>query len=154
MEKYQIFPIKEENLDEVVEIEKLSFGSPWTFNSFVEEFSRTYSFSYGISSENDNKLRGYIVFWLLADEIHILNLAVHPGIRREGVATKLMEYLMEVSTNAACKMVFLEVRISNKNAIALYESLDFACVGRRSKYYADTKEDALLYTLFLDENLV
>ena len=148
---HELVVLNIQDLDEMLAIEELSFGSPWPRVSFLGEFSVPHSFSYGVRSETDNKLLGYIVFWLLEDEIHILNLAVHPAVRRGGIATVLLKYLVDVAQKAACRLIFLEVRPSNVAALSLYESFGFTKVGMRPNYYTDTKEDALLYTLFLEE---
>jgi [ribosomal protein S18]-alanine N-acetyltransferase len=152
MDKLDIFPINSSHLDEILEIEKLSFSSPWPKVSFDGEFSLPHSFSYGIRSTTDMKMRGYLFFWLLEEEIHILNLATHPALRRAGMAFQLISHLIDIASKAACKLIFLEVRPSNSAAIGLYESFGFVQVGIRPNYYSDTHEDALLYTLFIDED--
>ena len=151
MLNHEIFPLGDADLEQILAIEELSFGTPWKAISFIGEFMVPHSFSYGIRSTTDSKLLGYIVFWLLEDEVHILNLAVHPALRRDGLATTLLKYLVDVAQKAACRTIFLEVRPSNIAALGLYTSFGFTKVGMRPNYYTDTKEDALLYTLFLED---
>ncbi len=152
MTNHEIIAIDASRLEEILAIETLSFGSPWSSAAFEGEFSQPHSFTYGVVSTTDHKLLGYIVFWLVEDEVHILNLAVHPAFRREGLANALLTHLVDLSQKAMCRMVFLEVRPSNRPALGLYESFGFVRVGIRPNYYTDTKEDALLYTLFMEDD--
>ncbi|MBU1240283.1 ribosomal protein S18-alanine N-acetyltransferase [Myxococcota bacterium] len=152
MSSHEIIPLDRGHLNEILDIEVLSFGSPWTEVAFLGEFVQPHSFTYGVVSLTDHKVMAYIVFWLLEDEVHILNLAVHPAFRREGLANSLLTYLVDVSQKAMCRLVFLEVRPSNLAALRLYESFGFVKVGIRPNYYTDTSEDAHLYTLFLEDS--
>ncbi len=147
----EIRPLWESHLEELLAIEALCFSSPWSEQAFLGEFQQPHSFTFGVFSKTDGKLLGYIVFWLLDNEIHILNLGVHPAIRREGLASKLLLFLIDTAQRAGCRLLFLEVRPSNQPALELYRSFGFRQVGVRPNYYLDTKEDALLYTLFLEE---
>ncbi len=97
------------------------------------------------------ELWGYIVFWLVADEMHLLNLAVHPEKRRRGVAGFLLREALRRSQALGAKAAWLEVRPSNTPALALYASFGFKEVGRRPGYYQDTREDAMLLVLEWEE---
>jgi ribosomal-protein-alanine N-acetyltransferase len=89
----------------------------------------------------------YIVYWVVADEMHLLNLAVHPARRRQGIARALLtEALARVRTQGVV-VVWLEVRPSNAAALALYQAFGFEEVGVRPGYYSDCGEDALVYAL-------
>jgi [ribosomal protein S18]-alanine N-acetyltransferase len=85
---------------------------------------------------------GSIVLWVVADEVHILDVATHPGSRRQGVGRALVSHAVEVARSRAAKSLFLEVRRSNEGAIALYRAAGFEVVGVRKRYYPDD-EDAL-----------
>lgn len=86
---------------------------------------------------------GFLYFWTLSDEIQIIDMGVLPGFRRQGIAQKLLQHLI---LQAATKKIFLEVRVGNAAAIAVYESCGFQKVGERKKYYADG-EDAWVFIL-------
>lgn len=92
---------------------------------------------------------GFLVFWLVHDEVHILNIAVAPRARRRGIASAVMRSVIEESAKNLASFVTLEVRIHNKAAIALYEALGFVIIGQRPHYYADTGEDALIMSHLL-----
>ena len=87
----------------------------------------------------------------MADELHITNVAVHPEARRHGIARSLLESVFERARAGSARMVLLEVRPSNVEASALYESFGFRVVGRRRGYYYDTGEDALVMEADLGE---
>ena len=83
-------------------------------------------------------------YWLVADELHILNVAVHPDERRRGHAARLVRHILDEASRNKAHVVSLEVRVSNQAAADLYRKFGFREVGRRPKYYADNGEDALL----------
>lgn len=87
---------------------------------------------------------GFLVYWLVHDEVHILNIAVAPRARRRGIATAIMSAVIAQAIENLASFVTLEVRITNKAAIGLYEALGFVIIGQRPHYYADTGEDALI----------
>jgi len=90
---------------------------------------------------------GYLCVNLIFEEAHILNLAVHPDFRRQGVATRLMEEILQASKGKNCSGFFLEVRGSNTEAIKFYERLGFKIAGVRKDYYVSPVEDASLMVL-------
>ena len=134
-------------------IEKMSFPSPWSRWAFLKELGNPLSHSLvaGPSSPQPWKPWGYIIFWIVAEEMHILNLAVHPQHRRRGIARRLLAGALRQARSLGAQEAWLEVRPSNTPARALYESFGFAEVGRRPHYYSDTQEDALLLTWFWEE---
>ena len=119
-------------------IEKASFPFPWSRWSFLAELGQQHSHTLiaGPSTPQPWQTWGFLIFWVVLDEMHILNLAVHPDHRRRSIARQLL-----------AELAWLEVRPSNRAALALYESFGFKEVGRRPRYYDDTQEDALLLTL-------
>ena len=92
-------------------------------------------------------LAGYLAYFMVLDEVDILNLGVHPDFRRNGVGRNLMLFLLCRCRKMNIKRGVLDVKVTNSPARNLYESLGFKKVGVRKKYYPDTKEDAILYNL-------
>lgn len=129
----------------ILEIERLSFPSPWSVIAFEAEVKKNISHLWALII--DNVLFGYICFWMIDDEIQLVNIAVHPLKRREGHATTLLKKMFEISLSQGIKYVWLEVRPSNHAAKNLYSKFGFYEIGRRPKYYVETQEDALLMAL-------
>ncbi|MEW5854549.1 MAG: ribosomal protein S18-alanine N-acetyltransferase [Myxococcota bacterium] len=136
-----------EDVPAVLEIENASFPRPWKAHQFHEEFKRDVSRLYVAerTSEGAGQLVGYLSAWCVAGEMHILNVACSPRVRRRGVARQL---ILQAAALAAredgCTQVFLEVRRSNDGAQALYLTLGFTACGVRPRYYSEENEDAIL----------
>jgi [ribosomal protein S18]-alanine N-acetyltransferase len=94
----------------------------------------------------------FLVAWHVADELHVLNIATEPAMRRRGIARLLMDVALEYARDARIRIVLLEVRRSNRAAIKLYRGLGFTAMGVRPGYYADNDEDAIEMMLALDPN--
>ncbi len=144
--------MREEDLPEVMEIEKMSFSSPWSWHSFLRDINDN-SYAMYLTAKYEDKVVGYVGSWLLVDEIHITNLAVAPNYRQQGIATKLItETIRKIKSSKNRELVFisLEVRKSNKPAIKLYQKLGFDKVDIRPEYYRDNQEDALIMRKELD----
>jgi ribosomal-protein-alanine N-acetyltransferase len=135
-------------------IEKSSFSSPWSFWCFFSELANPISafLLAGPAPPQPWEIQGYIVYWVAAQEMHILNLAVHPGHRRLGVGKFLLTEALARARAAGAELAWLEVRPSNTAALSLYDSFGFTQTGRRRKYYEDNQEDALLLTFAWEEN--
>ena len=129
----------------ILEIENSSFPSPWTLNAFKQELNRVVSHFWALSV--DEVLAGYICFWIFAGEIHLMNIAVHPKMRRKGFGCYLLSKMIEVGKSKTIGKAWLEVRPSNMRARALYQKVGFRETGRRPRYYADTNEDAIVMSL-------
>jgi ribosomal-protein-alanine N-acetyltransferase len=143
-----IRPMHAEDLERILEIETVSFASPWTWNHFKEELTKTYGrLRVAISGQ---RIAGYLITWLIEDELHIANLAVHPDFRRQGIAEKLVRTVLDEIPH--CSLATLEVRESNSSARRLYEKLGFAIVGIRKKYYEKEGEDALIMSKFFNQS--
>ena len=97
--------------------------------------------------EVDGELAGYLAFSLVAGEMEILNLGVHPRHRRQGLASRLMHAMVKICKEKKAVTGFLDVKASNHAAIDLYRKFGFIQCGIRKRYYPDTKEDALLFCL-------
>jgi [ribosomal protein S18]-alanine N-acetyltransferase len=123
----------------------MSFSSPWSEAAFYQELQKYYAASKVVLLQD--KIIGYICVNLIFEEGHILNLAVHPDFRRQGIATRLMEELLKSSEGKRCSVFFLEVRGSNTEARKFYERLGFKIAGVRKDYYVSPVEDASLMVL-------
>jgi ribosomal-protein-alanine N-acetyltransferase len=132
-----------QDLDEVLEIERASFSMPWSRGAFVYEIEKNRVARCLVMREGE-RVTGYLCLWEVADEVHITNVAVHPAARRRGIARTLLAHVLEDAARRSLSMVGLEVRPTNVEARALYESFGFRAVGRRRGYYYDTGEDALV----------
>jgi len=130
---------------DILYIEQYSFPTPWEIEAFVTELDRPMSHVW--IAEEDRNLAGYICFWIVAREIHLMNIAVHPGRRRRGVGSRLLGKMKEIGKGADVREISLEVRPSNKAARAFYLQAGFQETGRRRRYYDDTREDALIMAL-------
>ncbi|MDI3309914.1 MAG: ribosomal protein S18-alanine N-acetyltransferase [Thermoanaerobacterium sp.] len=139
----KIRPMIKSDIDKVMEIEYLSFSVPWSFESFVMEVTQNKCAHY-IVAEVDGKIAGYGGFWVVVDEGHITNIAVHPYFRGQGVGSAIVEGLIELAKNNGITSMTLEVRESNLVAQSLYKKYGFKPVGKRRGYYQDNNEDAVI----------
>ena len=140
-----------EDLAVILEIERAAHPTPWSEDIFLREFELERSHCW-LASRVDAASEAaiaFLVFWVVHDEVHVLDVAVHPESRRQGIATALMRQLMEQARHNQASFITLEVRIHNQAAIGLYESLGFEIIGERERYYADTGEDALIMSCLL-----
>lgn len=131
------------DIDEIVELEKTLFSSPWSSDDFSYELT-TNPFSKIFILEKDNSIIGYIGMWLLGDQSQITTLGVSPLFQGCGYAKALLEKALQVSEEHGYLHCTLEVRQSNKKAIGLYEKYGFVKVATRKNYYSDPDEDAYL----------
>ena len=143
----EIEEMREADLDEVMEIEKRSFVAPWSKNLFVGTLSFPLSFNLVARKKVDKRIVGYANFYLIKDEVQILNIAIAPESRRMGYASGLLGHAIAMLRARGGTEFFLEVREGNAHAIELYRKLGFRKVGRRRRYYAETNEDALVMYL-------
>jgi [ribosomal protein S18]-alanine N-acetyltransferase len=139
------------DLGRVMEIELRAFKHPWSDELFLRELEHDWSTVLVAERPEGSAARlvGFIVFWLVHDEVHILNVATDPEERRRGVARTLLEECVARGRKGGSRLVTLEVRRSNVAAIELYEAFGFRSVGVRPKYYADENEDAIVMLLDL-----
>lgn len=134
-------------------IEKASFPTPWSRWIFLAELTQPVShfLVVGPAPPEPWQLWGYLVFWVVADEMHLLNLAVHPEQRGRGLGRTLLTEALAQARAQGAQVAWLEVRPSNGPARALYASFGFKEVGLRPGYYDDTQEDAILLALEWEE---
>jgi [ribosomal protein S18]-alanine N-acetyltransferase len=131
------------DLPAVISIERRSFPAPWSLAMFVLELSKPSGIC--LVAVEDGELLGYLICSRYDRVWHLMNVAVTPERRRRGVARRLISQLIE---EGGGRLPFtLEVRVSNNEAIAMYESLGFRSAGVRPRYYQDNGEDALIMWL-------
>ena len=130
------------HVPQVAALEKICFADPWSEMSIASELQSLWS--YWLVAAEDDRVIGYVGSQSSIDEADVMNVAVHPDFRRQGIAEKLIDRLVEALKERGIHALLLEVRVSNAPAIALYEKLGFSQVGRRKNYYHNPKEDALI----------
>ena len=133
----------EKDIDGVEETEKQCFSVPWSRRELESSF-RSDFYRFFVADE-DERIVGYASLFFAADEVSIANVSVLPEYRRKGIGRALMERIVTFSREGGFTGIFLEVRVSNAPAIALYEAFGFVPVGRRPDYYQKPTEDAFLY---------
>jgi len=136
-------------LHEILEIEELSFQSPWSVRALKSEIENPISHLWAVMMEKATS--GYICFWLFDREIQLMSLAVHPHDRGKGLGHYLLKEMIEAGISKGMRQIWLEVRPSNVVAKGLYESLGFKEAYRRTRYYPDNIEDAIVMSLDLSE---
>ena len=152
----------EEIIGQILEIEREAISPPWTHGALLSEMYREDSFfavavcefgirnsEFGIENEGtdegiSSQLLGFIILRRMGDEGELLQIAVDKSVRRRGVADALMEAALGFSSEHSLKSMFLEVRVSNEAAIALYTKHCFQTVRRRKDYYTNPVEDAVV----------
>ena len=145
--EYNVRRIRTEDLDAVLELQRRSFVHPWSAELFRREMTHDWStilLAEERISRGEPRIVGFLIYWLVHDELHILNLATAPEQRRKGVARALLQATVENGRRHRCAMATLEVRRSNEAAIELYRSFHFRAVGIRPNYYVDEGEDAIV----------
>ena len=130
------------DLPEIEAIEQRAYKTPWSRSMFASELAKGTSICLG-AFEGD-QLVGYIVNSRYVDAWHVMNVAVDPDYQRRGIATRLLQRLFELTAEDDGRGYTLEVRVSNGDAIRLYEKLGFERHGIRRGYYTDNREDALI----------
>ena len=147
--KYDIDNICLEDLDQIIAIENVSFPSPWPMRISEREIEAQNSYKRLVRFSGS--VVAYIVTWTIYDEVHILNIAVHPDFRNIGLGEMLLRDCLGYSYDKGSKLALLEVRISNRSAIRLYEKIGFRTMRVRKKYYTDTGEDAYVMMYELEQ---
>jgi ribosomal-protein-alanine N-acetyltransferase len=131
------------DLSDIERIEQRVYPTPWSRSMFAGELAKPSSICQGAFDE-EGRLAGYLIVSRYVDAWHIMNIAVHDQRRRAGIASRLLGALFELTAGDTHRGYTLEVRISNKAAIALYERWGFETSGVRRGYYTDNREDALI----------
>lgn len=144
--KVRIVPMTSAHLDEVADLERICFSTPWSRNMLAEELDNACSAFLVALDPEDGSVVGYAGLLVIADEGYITNVAVRPESRRGGVAGQLLDVFLNFARANKLAFLTLEVRESNYAAIALYGSRGFRGAGRRRNYYEHPKEDAIIMT--------
>ena len=138
----EIRPLVLGDLSAIEQIEQRAYPTPWSRSMFASELAKPTSICLG--AFEGEQLVGYIINSRYVDAWHVMNVAVDPGHQRRGIATALIERLIEVTEDDERRGYTLEVRVSNDDAIRLYRKLGFEPRGIRRGYYTDNREDALI----------
>jgi [ribosomal protein S18]-alanine N-acetyltransferase len=141
-EEFLIRAMRVEDIPAVINIERQSFTTPWTHHAFRLEMKNQLAV-YRVA-ETDGVITAYGGMWLILDEAHVTNVAVHPDYRGRHLGRRIMESLMAEAIRRNLLRMTLEVRKQNEPAITLYKKMGFLMAGIRPGYYQDTGEDALI----------
>ena len=145
-----IVPAELQHLEEIITIENTAFNKPWTRNQIMNDIQSD------TDSENwvyimDELVAGYIFGWIILDEYHLNNIAVHPDYLRKNIGTKLIQHIISRVISLDIKVILLEVNANNIPAQKCYQSIGFTQLGKRKDYYSKG-DDAILYNLDLITN--
>ncbi len=141
----RIVPMNADHLDQVAELERICFSTPWSRNMLAEELENALS-AFLVALDDGDNVVGYAGLQVILDEGSITNVAVRPDCRRQGIAGKLLQVFLDFAQGNHLAFLTLEVRASNYDAIALYGSRGFREAGRRKNYYEHPREDAIIMT--------
>jgi len=144
-----IRPMKSQDIKDILHIEEVAFSVPWTENDFISELTNPRA--HYLVFEEKGKLIGYAGFWQVFEEGHITNIAIEPAFQRRGFGKKLIEAMLNYARSIHIEQVTLEVRESNVNALKAYSSVGFHIEGRRSQYYTNPNEDAIIMWMSLNK---
>ncbi|MGE5372104.1 MAG: ribosomal protein S18-alanine N-acetyltransferase [Solirubrobacterales bacterium] len=139
----------ENDLDQILAIENVSFPTPWSRNSFLNELKNPLAIYLVV--DLDGEVGGYAGVWIVFEEAHVTNVAVRSDLRGNQLGELMLSKLEEVAMANQCERIMLEVRPSNHAARSLYTRMGFAQEGVRKKYYLDNDEDALIMSKKLIE---
>lgn len=134
--------MNESDIDDILEIEREAFTTPWSESAFKSEMKN--NLAYYLVAIVEEKAIAYGGMWLILNEAHITNIAVKEEYKGKGIGNKILEGLIEQSIVLGIMNMTLEVRESNKIARNLYKKHGFLSYGLREEYYADDKEDAII----------
>lgn len=149
--KLSLVPLAQADLEQVLAIERASFSRPWSRRMFLDELAIPLARDRAAFWQPSGMVLAYICLWLVADEVQVQNLAVHPQFRGRGLGRWLLLSALHQARAAGALQANLEVRAGNIAAQRLYQSLGFAYQGTRPRYYNPEGEDALLLGRSLDD---
>ena len=139
-----IEPLTPDAIDDVLAIEHASFTNPWTRSMYLAELENSAAAFCFLARDASRRAVGFCSFWLVVDELHINNLGVLPDVRRTGIGSSLLEFVLKKGRELGALRATLEVRRSNETARLLYERFGFSVAGVRPAYYSKPVEDALI----------
>ncbi|NLN59448.1 MAG: ribosomal protein S18-alanine N-acetyltransferase [Deltaproteobacteria bacterium] len=137
------------DLPSILAIEETAFQSQWTGDMFRQELVLPFS-RHLVARLPHQGIAGYIIFWILHDEVQLQRIAVKNDLRGHGIGVLLIREMMRICALGKVKDGSLEVRPSNEPALNLYKKFNFVMAGIRKGYYTDTREDALIMTFQID----
>ena len=135
------------DIETIIKIEEQRFPHPWGKKFFSDEITHDISYFYVAEDIPASQLAGYIIFWIIAEEMELHKIAVSEAYQGRGIGKELMRFMLDTAAQKKVEKIFLEVRKSNTAAVRLYESFHFKLTGTRKNYYSDPEEDALIYCL-------
>ena len=141
--EFSIDPMRREDVDHVLEIERAVFPVPWSRRAFLNEVEDRAT-SIARVARQSGRVVGYAIAWKVVDELHIGNLAVASGERRRGMGRAILDHVLSAAMELGLQYATLEVRVSNLAAIALYEACGFRPIALRRGFYPDNGEDAMV----------
>lgn len=141
---YKVSLMSIDDLKEAYKIECEVNPSPWKYETFLSSFEVGHK---GLICKHDSKIIGFIIFSPINPEAHILSISVTKKIQSKGVGALLLQSMLDQCAAMNYKKIFLEVRISNLQAINFYQKFGFSKDAIRDNYYTDNSEDALLMSL-------
>jgi ribosomal-protein-alanine N-acetyltransferase len=136
-----------EDVPAVAELDRMSFSLPWPERSFVFEVTSNPAARCLVAQDEQGRIVGMLVLWLIVDEAHIATIASHPDFRMRGIGARILTEALRVARAEGAQRALLEVRAGNEAAQAMYRKFGFEVAGRRPHYYKDNGEDAILMTL-------
>ena len=145
-----VVPMTTEDLPQVLAIHGASFLTPWSEESFRAEIALKWSNVDVLKEVRGGAVLAVVTYWIVSDEVQLLNITSAPSRRREGASSLLMNHVFTRGEEAGCRRIVLEVRPSNTAALEFYRRFGFTQVGRRPRYYSSNQEDALLLGRPLD----
>ena len=150
--RFEILTLRPIDLDQVMEIVRRSFRRPWARQILLEEMGRDWAHLDILRPRGGGggPILGFANYWLVRDEVHVLNIAILPDSRRRGLASHMLGHIIDFAKRRRCRYVTLEVRRSNGAAVGLYRKFGFQAVGVRPHYYADDGEDAVVMLLEME----
>jgi len=144
MGTWLIEPLTKSDIDDVLSIEESAFTNPWTRSMYLAELDNAgVSFCF-LARDDQRRAIGFCSFWRVLDELHINNLAVLPDLRRCGIGSSLLAFVLQKGIDLGARRATLEVRRSNEAAQLLYQRFGFSVAGVREAYYSKPVEDALI----------
>ncbi len=145
LQSFLIAGMSLEDIPGVLEIENVSFPTPWSESAFRYELRENpYASLFVAKTREEASVIAFACVWIIDQEMKINNIAVRPEYRSRGVGSRFLRFLLDYAASQGCREVTLEVRPSNVVALHLYGRAGFAAVGRRKQYYSDTHEDAIV----------
>ncbi|MCX7943644.1 MAG: ribosomal protein S18-alanine N-acetyltransferase [Deltaproteobacteria bacterium] len=143
--------VTKNDIDDIVLIENESFKHPWKKETFESELNNPYSRFF--IAKKENSPAGFIIYWDIPYEIHLINIAVRPQFRRMNIGSMLLGEMIKYAKDKKKHLITLEVRISNIGAINFYKKFGFKEAGIREKYYVDNDEDAIVMELYIYDKI-